>query len=77
VYKNSKNDVYKQSQPHRGVIAHDARPTIIDAYFQDGARSVSLFLLPIQAANTSYMAVCNVSPPRLPGIHDQQFLTLN
>jgi len=30
-YQHSQNDVYKQSQPHRSVIYHDARPTMIDA----------------------------------------------
>jgi len=49
----------------------------VDAHFHDGAGSVLLFLLPIEAANTSFMTIRNVSPPRLPKIHDQESLTLH
>ena len=48
----------------------------IDAHFQDGAGSVSHSLLPIKSANTSFMTICNLSPPRLPKMHDQESLTL-
>jgi len=49
----------------------------IDAHFQDGAGRLLLSLLPIQAANTSFITICNLSPPRLPKIHDQESLTLH
>jgi len=29
------------------------------------------------AANTSFITICNLSPPRLPKIHDQELLTLH
>jgi len=48
----------------------------VDAHFQDGVGSVSLSFCVINAANTMFMAVCNLSPQRLPKIHDQQWLTL-
>jgi len=48
----------------------------VNAHFQDGAGSVSLNHLPIQAANTLFMTICNLSPARLPRIHDQKLLTL-
>jgi hypothetical protein len=48
----------------------------VDAHFHDGAGSVSLFLLPIEAANTLFMVIDNLSPPRLSKIHDQELLTL-
>ena len=43
----------------------------IDAHFQDGAGSVSVWLLTWQAANTSFMNGCNQSPLRLPKMHSQ------
>ena len=49
----------------------------IDAYFHDGAGSMLLCLLPIKAANTSFMTICNLLPPRLPKIHNQESLTLH
>jgi len=48
----------------------------IDAHYHDGAWSVLLFLLPIQAADTSFMTMSNLSPARLPKIHDQELTTL-
>jgi len=48
----------------------------VDAHFQDGVGSVSLSCFVIKAANTMFMAMCNLSPPWLPEIHDQQSLTL-
>ena len=47
----------------------------VDAHFEDGAGSVSLSLLPIKAVNNQFMTMCNLSPPRLHMIHDQQSLT--
>jgi hypothetical protein len=62
------------------VINHDGRPTIVDTLltfiFEDVAGSVSLSLLAIKASNNQFMTTCNLSPPRLPMIHDQQSLTL-
>jgi len=49
----------------------------VDVYFQDGAGSVSLRLLPIKEANTSFMTVCNRLPLRLPKMQYQQLLTLH
>jgi len=49
----------------------------IDAKFQDGAQSVSLSHLPINAANDLCMTVWYMSHPILPRIHDQQPLTLH
>jgi len=48
----------------------------IDTHFHDGAWSVLLSLLPIKAANTVFMTICNLSHHRLPKIHDQESLTL-
>jgi len=48
----------------------------VDTHFQDGVGSISLSLLAIKAANTSFMTVCNLSPPRTPKIHHHQLLTL-
>jgi len=48
----------------------------VNAHFHDGAGSILLSLLPIKAANTSFMTIHNLSPPRLPIIHDQEWLTL-
>jgi len=39
----------------------------VDAHFQDGAGNVLLVFLPLKAANTSLMDVCNQLPFRLPG----------
>jgi len=49
----------------------------IDGHFQDRVASVSLSLFVIKAANTVFMAMCNLWSPRLPKIHDQQSLTLH
>jgi hypothetical protein len=48
----------------------------VDSHFHDGARSIWLSVLPIKAAKTSVMAISNLSPRRLPKIHDQESLTL-
>jgi len=48
----------------------------VDTDFQNGAGSVSLSLLPIMEAYTSFMNVCNQSPLRLPKMQHQRFLTL-
>ena len=48
----------------------------VDAHFHDGVGSVLLSLLCIKAANTLFMTICNLSPPRLPKIHDQELLML-
>jgi hypothetical protein len=48
----------------------------VDAHFHHGAVSVLLYLLPIKAANTSFMTICNLSLRRSPEIHDPQSLTL-
>jgi len=58
-------------------ITDDARPKIVDAHFQDVVGSVSLSLLPVKAANASFVTISNLSPPRLPKIHDQESLTLS
>jgi len=48
----------------------------IDAHCQDAAGSVLLSHLPLWAANTWFMTTSNLSPCRLPKIHDQEWLTL-
>jgi hypothetical protein len=48
----------------------------VDAHFHHGAGSVSLPLLLIEAANTSFRALRNLSPARVSKIHDQESLTL-
>jgi len=48
----------------------------VDAHFYDVAGSVLLSLLPIKAANTSFMTICNQSSPRLPKIRNQASLML-
>ena len=48
----------------------------VDAHFPDVAGSVSHSLFSIQAANTSFMTICNWLPTRLPKIHDQGSSTL-
>jgi len=48
-----------------------------DPHFQDGARSVSLLLLPIKVANISVMTICNKCPLRLPRMQDLKSLTLH
>jgi len=47
----------------------------VDAHFQNGAGSVSLSLLHIKAAYTSFMNVCIQLPLRLPKVQDQKSLT--
>jgi len=49
----------------------------VETHFQDGAGSVSLSRLTMKAVNTSFMAVCNLLPLRLPRIHEQQSLMLH
>jgi len=49
----------------------------IDAHFQHGSGIVWPSLFTIKAANASFMALYNLSPPRLPKIHDQQSLMLH
>jgi len=49
---------------------------LVDAHSQDGAGSMSLPLVPLKAANTSFMTICNQSPLRLPKMQDQISLTL-
>jgi len=49
----------------------------IDAQFQDGLGSMFLSLLHIKAANTSFMTICTLWPPRSPKIYDQESLTLH
>ena len=48
----------------------------VEAHSHDGAGRVLLCVLPIKAANTSFMTICNLLPPRLPKIHDRESLTL-
>jgi len=48
----------------------------VDAPFQDGAGSISLLFLPLNAANTSFMNVSNQSPHRLPKMQSQKSSTL-
>jgi len=45
--------------------------------FQEGVGCILLSLYSKTAANTLFMTVCNLSPPRLPKIHNQQSLTLH
>ena len=52
------------------------RSRCIDAHFEGGVGSVSLPLFTIKAANTLFMTLYNLSPSRLPKIHNQQSLTL-
>jgi len=47
----------------------------IDAHFPNGARSVSLSLLVINAVYTSFMNICIQFPLRLPKMQDQRSLT--
>ena len=47
----------------------------VDAHFQNGAGSVSLNLLRIKAADTSFMNVYIQSPLRLPKVQDQKSST--
>jgi len=47
----------------------------VDAHFQNGAGSVSLPLLLVKAACTSFMNVCIQLPLRLPKMQDQKSLT--
>jgi len=49
----------------------------IDTHFQDGAGTESRLFLPLKAANTSFMDVCNQSPVRLPKMQDQKSLVLS
>jgi len=48
----------------------------VDAHFHDGAGSISLSVLHIKEANTSFMTICNLSLHRKPKIHDQESLML-
>jgi len=48
----------------------------VDAHFHNGAGSVLISLLSIKAANTLFLSICSLLPPRLPQIHDQESLTL-
>jgi len=48
----------------------------VDAHFQHGVGSVLLSLFAMKAANTMFLTVCNLLPPRLPKIHDHQLLML-
>ena len=48
----------------------------VDSHFHDGAGSVVLSLLPVKPANTSFMTIGNLLPPRLSKIHDQESLML-
>jgi len=47
----------------------------VDANFQDGVGSVLLSFFAIKAANAFFMTIFNLSPPRIPTIHDRQTLT--
>jgi len=49
----------------------------VDAHLQDGAGSVSLSPLPLKAANTSVMTICNHSPLGVPKMQDMKSLTLH
>ena len=49
----------------------------VDADFHDGAGSMSLPLLPINAANTPFITICNQLPLRSPQMQDQKLLTLH
>jgi len=57
-------------------ITEDARPKIVVFYFQNWVGNILLSLLPIKVANSSFVTVWNLSPHRLPKIHDQQWLML-
>ena len=63
------------------MIHHDSRRTIfwrsVDTHFQDGVGSALLSLYTMKTANTSFMAVSNLSPLRLCGIYDEQLLMLH
>jgi len=48
----------------------------VDTQFHDGAGSILLSLLPIKAANTLFMTICTLLPPRWLMIHDQEWLML-
>jgi len=58
------------------IITKDARPKMVDAHFQDGVGSISLSLFATKVANKLYITVCNLSPPRLPKLRNQQLLML-
>jgi hypothetical protein len=47
----------------------------VDPYFQNGEGSVSLPLLLIKAAYTSFMTLCIQLPHRIPNMQDQKSLT--
>jgi len=49
----------------------------VDSHSQDGVGCVLLCLFAVKVAYTMFMTVCNLSPPWLPKIHDQQSLTLH
>jgi len=49
----------------------------VDAHFQNLARSMSLLLLPIKAANISLMDVCNQSELTLPKMQSSKSSTLH
>jgi len=46
----------------------------VDSHFEDGARSISLWLLPTKPANNRFMTMCNTSTTRIHIIQDQQSL---
>ena len=48
----------------------------IHTHCQDGVVSVSCCLFPMKTANKLFMTVCNLLPPRIPKIHNQQLLML-
>ena len=74
-YKGSQKFFYDWVQPIGGVISQNAWSQIVDTYFHDGAGRVFKSVLPIKAANTPSITMCNLPPHRLPEIHDQQSLT--
>jgi hypothetical protein len=49
---------------------------LVDAYCHNGAGSVWFSFWPIEAADTMFMTMCNLSSPRFSKIHDQESLTL-
>jgi hypothetical protein len=49
----------------------------IDAHCHDAAGSVSHSLLPMKAANTTFLTICNLSAPRISKIRGQELLTLH
>jgi len=49
----------------------------LDAQFHDGARRILKSVLPIKAANNSFMTDYNLSEVRFPRTHDQKLLTLH